>query len=208
MGGNNVKENLVFMPARRHFIVHLLLTKIYPTHDGLKYAFMRMFSETKFRKIDSGWARSASKNYEYLKKQISILRSNAMKGNTINVGRKHSEEAKHKMSNHAKGNTKWLGKHHTTESKEKMSNNMKGNSRWLGKHHTKEAKEKVSNARKGKPLSNEHKLKIELFRTGTTLSTEIRNKISISLKGRTFSEEHKKNLSIAAKNRRATALEP
>lgn len=45
------------------------------------------------------------------------------------IGRKHSQEAKQKMSKSAKGNTHWLGKHHSEETKKLKSLIMTGKKR-------------------------------------------------------------------------------
>lgn len=44
MGGNNTKENLVYLTAREHYIAHLLLVKIHPNVDGLKIAVWAMIN--------------------------------------------------------------------------------------------------------------------------------------------------------------------
>ena len=38
IGGNNKKDNRVFLTAKEHFISHLLLCEIYPKSDGLRSA--------------------------------------------------------------------------------------------------------------------------------------------------------------------------
>lgn len=44
MGGNNNKENLVYLKAREHYIAHLLLVKIHPNVGGLKIAVWAMIN--------------------------------------------------------------------------------------------------------------------------------------------------------------------
>lgn len=39
IGGNDDKDNLVLLTAKEHFISHLLLVKIYPDNNKLKFAF-------------------------------------------------------------------------------------------------------------------------------------------------------------------------
>lgn len=56
MGGNDDPENLVKLTAREHFIVHRLLTKIYPDNHKLKCAAFLMShakSAKKYFKISS-----------------------------------------------------------------------------------------------------------------------------------------------------------
>lgn len=68
-------------------------------------------------------------------------------GNTL--GRKHTEEAKSKMSEFWKGknigkNNPFYGKQHTKEVKEKMSERQIGEkSKWYGKHLPKETRDKI-----------------------------------------------------------------
>ena len=47
MGGDNSEDNLVDLPAKAHYIAHLLLTKMYPENKSLMYAFSCMLSENK-----------------------------------------------------------------------------------------------------------------------------------------------------------------
>ena len=69
------------------------------------------------------------------------------------MGKKHTEEAKAKMSIASKGNTYALGIKHTEEAKAKISAASKGNTRALGRKHTDEVKAKIS-ATKYKPVIN------------------------------------------------------
>lgn len=41
LGGLDIKENRVNLPAREHFLIHRLLTRIYPDNRNLKFAFYR-----------------------------------------------------------------------------------------------------------------------------------------------------------------------
>jgi hypothetical protein len=42
LGGNNSKKNIAILTAREHYLVHLLLVKIYPKEEKLVYAFWMM----------------------------------------------------------------------------------------------------------------------------------------------------------------------
>jgi len=161
---------------------------------------------------------------------------------------KASDETKEKMSNASKGNTKWLGKKHTDESKikmslsqkgrktsdeakEKMSKIRKGRTAWnKGIKHTEETKIKMRisapkthslehivnnrNAQKGKKHTEESKLKISAAhkgmktRLGAKLSNETKTKISKSNLGKKprlgaiLSEETKRKISDANKGKK------
>jgi len=70
------------------------------------------------------------------------------KGHTMNLGKKHSEETKRKISKNRKGkcvgkDNYFYGKHHTEETKEKMR----------GRKHTEEAKKKIVESHRGKHYS-------------------------------------------------------
>lgn len=77
-----------------------------------------------------------------------------MKQRIAQIGRKHSDETRQKMSRSAMGNQRTLGRHHSAESRQKM-----GISR-IGIPRPHEVKEKISKALKGIPLSVEHRKKI------------------------------------------------
>ena len=74
-----------------------------------------------------------------------------------NVGRKHTEEARKKMSNSLKGKTSWMkGKTQTEETKKKISDSLKKNpvSYWKGKTRSEETKEKIRETFRLKNLRN------------------------------------------------------
>ena len=55
-----------------------------------------------------------------------------------------SEETKRKISEAQKGNTAWLGRKHSEETKKRMSIAQKGHTNGLGRIHSKETKKKIS----------------------------------------------------------------
>jgi hypothetical protein len=71
LGGTDSTDNLILVPARVHFLLHLLLYKSFPDKRNLAHAFAMMSVNNKYqnRKI-------SSKLYEMSK----IARSNALKG--------------------------------------------------------------------------------------------------------------------------------
>jgi|14BtaG_2_1085337.scaffolds.fasta_scaffold00177_6 hypothetical protein len=46
MGGDNSEDNLVDLPAKAHYIAHLLLTKMYPENRSIRFAFSAMRMQT------------------------------------------------------------------------------------------------------------------------------------------------------------------
>lgn len=150
MAGTNAPENLVYLTARRHFIIHRLLTKIYPNNSKIWYAFHSMFMNKKYRIDDLGWAKSYSKNYEILKIRMLAIVS----GNTNKRGKSVSEETRLKMSIAAK-NRIW-----TEEHRKKLSIARRG--RKFSEDH----KRKISEANKNKIVSKETRLKMSIIRIG------------------------------------------
>lgn len=51
MGGDNSEDNLVDLPAKTHYIAHLLLTKMYPENSLVWAAFGAMSMRTEDRKL-------------------------------------------------------------------------------------------------------------------------------------------------------------
>lgn len=186
LGGSNLKENLVKLTAREHFVCHLLLTKMY---DG----------NAKNKMVHAAWAMATlennsqqrykitSKIYESLRIKFANLRSKSLKGKP---GRKHSEETKKKLSLAKMGKSKGPM---SEESKRKLSESMKGKN--VGKKRTEQQKQTMSEVQTGKkrkPHSEETKNKIKIARANQiipTRSTEHRKAISAAQKGRPRSKE-------------------
>jgi group I intron endonuclease len=84
----------------------------------------------------------------------------------IMKGRKHTEEAKLKMSKAKIGNKSGLGTKRSEESKLKMSKAMTGNKNGLGKKMSEESKAKLFAARKAYKYTDEVKLKMSLVKKG------------------------------------------
>lgn len=101
---------------------------------------------------------------------------NLTRGGEGNVGRKHTEESKKKMSEQNRGEKNGMyGKCHTEETKKRMSESRKGEkSFWYGKHVTEEAKRKQSESMKGENNPNYNK----------KFSIETRQKMSKATKGK------------------------
>ena len=69
IGGLNVKENIVNLTAREHFICHKLLCKIHPKEPKLWYALWLM-AIGKQRWIDSTPYNISSREYETIRKEF------------------------------------------------------------------------------------------------------------------------------------------
>jgi hypothetical protein len=96
LGGSNKKDNLVLLTAKEHFVCHVLLVKINknnkPNYVKMLHALMLMKGSTskQYRYINA-------RLYETIKKEYSIIRSEATKGKPM------SEEQKQKISCKMKG---------------------------------------------------------------------------------------------------------
>jgi hypothetical protein len=160
-GGLNTKDNLVRLSAREHFIVHLLLVRLYPKgsieRHKMLYAIKRLrYSKSSNNKPD---ITITSKLYEYHRSEFSNMMSKHMKElprsdewksniSAAKIGNKHSEETVAKCSESTK--EKW--KDPTYREKQQKSK--------IGSKHTEERKAKIGLGRRGKLHSEETKAKI------------------------------------------------
>ena len=86
----NSHPNIVLLTPREHFLCHMLLCKIYPNNEKLKYALWSMCNKNDLKKLSYN---ITPKTYEMLKQQQSeVHRKNR-------TGKKHSEETKQKQRN-------------------------------------------------------------------------------------------------------------
>lgn len=99
LGGGNEKSNIAELTAEEHFVAHQLLVKIHSGNIGIISAAL--------------WMAGCGNNkvYGWLRRR----KSEAMRGNKIWVGRKHSAESKAKIS------AAHTGKKMSQECKDKMS---------------------------------------------------------------------------------------
>jgi hypothetical protein len=101
LGGTNDNENLVNLTAREHFIIHKILTILYPKEDKLYYAVWSMTNRTTGDCIRD--YKIGSREYERLRNNFSSRMSKSMMGeNNPNYGRDFTEEERLKMSNSQK----------------------------------------------------------------------------------------------------------
>ena len=169
LGGNNSKFNLVRLTAKEHYICHLLLIKMI---DDKVLKRKMQFALNSFRRTSKNnqeRIRLNSRQYEFIRKQVSQARSEELKGNTYGLGIKRgplSCATKEKISLSKKGQTPWnkgitgffMGIPKSEETKQKMrkpkskdhaDNIRKAN---LGKHLSDETKRKISDSHKQRRL--------------------------------------------------------
>jgi hypothetical protein len=178
-GGSNLKENLVKLTPKEHFICHLLLIRMTEGQFRYKmaYALNRMLTTNgkQDRYIPT------SRKFKKIRLQIS----NSLKGHSSPMkGRSHSEESKKKMSEIRKGRPSAL----------------------KGRPKSEETKKKISEARTGYKMPDSTKKKLSDANKGKSYSDEYKRKMSEKTKGRgagrTLSEETKAKLKAAWASRK------
>lgn len=130
MGGLDDEDNLICLTAEEHYIAHLLLVKIYPDEPKLVYAANMMC-------VDRWGNRVNNKRFGWLKKEVSRVQSERMKGHI------KSPETRAKLSAANKG------KKRSKEYSESLSK------RQLGRKLPESTKLKISLANKGKIHTDE-----------------------------------------------------
>ncbi len=126
LGGTDDPGNLVRLTAREHFIIHWLLTLVYPYENPLKFAFWNMCQRghsSQMRYVPS------SRIYEWARLQLKGI----PKPNGFQVG---------------EGNT-FYGKQHSDDSKLKISKSLKG--REFSEEHRKKLSESAKKRKGNKP---------------------------------------------------------
>jgi hypothetical protein len=149
-----IKDNLVILTAREHYICHLLLLKMCkdPKGKAKMYHAFRMMGNS------FNLGRSKNKNYEFFRKSFSKSISGE---NHPNFGKKtpHSEETKQNMRKPHSPRTpehrlnlsisgKGKKKPHTKEHRQNLSNSLKGRIAWnkglkTGPHKKKTLSDKI-----------------------------------------------------------------
>lgn len=122
IGGSNEESNLIDLFAQEHYEAHRLLALENPSNKHIQYAWWNM--------AHCG-GRNCQDRYILTKdeyEEARITHSKNMSGkNNPNYGRKHTEEAKARISEARKNGTGyWKNKHLTEETKMKLSKNHKG----------------------------------------------------------------------------------
>lgn len=173
LGGSNRLDNIVILTYREHFICHWLLTKF--TEGDLQrkmFSALIIMCERKYGRIPASWQYELKKIYGYkafkgrrhTNETKEILRKSST-GNKNRVGKKHTEEAKRKIS------VKRMGTIQGFETREKKRLAALGNKHLLGHRHNEQTRDKMRSSHMarpykdravwlGKKLSKEHRRKI------------------------------------------------
>jgi len=104
--------NIILLTGKEHFLCHRLLYRMYPNNAKIAHAFWGMCNQ--HRNYQKRYVPS-SRAYEEARIAHSNVLAEAMKGHTLNVGRKQSEEHIKKRMKYAKGRVR------TSEHKHKLS---------------------------------------------------------------------------------------
>jgi hypothetical protein len=147
LGGTDDKENLVYLTAREHFIVHKLLCKIYPNEDKLFFAY-RMMAVMKNSKDNKREYYISSREFEEIRLLANEKIGNSARGRKLPTrsreiiekqqttkklnGYRHSEETKKKISKKLSGRT------FSDSHRENLSKMLTGNPNVTGKASTPE----------------------------------------------------------------------
>ena len=183
LGGENEKENLIFLTGKEHFICHKLLVEIFPEENSLKYALWMMMN---VKNIGERNYKVGSREYERLRIIYSLIavKDNSGIGNPM-YGKKHKKKSIEKMSKSRpsiKGiNNPNFGKKRSQYVKDRVS---KANT---GRIVSQETKDKLSKANIGKKRSKES---IERYRKANLGKKN-------SMYGKDFSKEHREKIGKA-----------
>ncbi|EHT1484456.1 hypothetical protein KXE51_003436 [Salmonella enterica] len=158
MGGSNQHENLVYLTLEEHYMVHLLLTKIYPYHHHLKLSMKGLRNRGCGARTNKQYGEARKIHHDHLR-SVNSSESRKIISQNVMLGKTHNDESKYLMSTNGKG---------------------KGNGRILSE----DTKTKISNHRKGKPLSEETRKRLSESHKGNINSPETRAKISEALKSK------------------------
>lgn len=174
VGGTDSKDNLVLLTPKEHYIIHHLLTKIYPDEAGLKVAYSRIVYRYGYQKT----LRMTARMYERAKAEHAKVMSDRTV--TCETRRRMSESAK------ARCTEEWR-----QSKSEQMSQRTGEDNPFFGKKHSQETKDKIGAANKGRLKGNKNPM------YGTTMSEEHKQKLRNVLMNREYPEEAKKKQSEA-----------
>lgn len=218
IGGLDIKSNLIKLTVSDHIKAHILLSKMYPDVDKLKYA---MFAVTLYSKKSSPERINTILSMDI--SSLSKIREQAVKAR---IGKKLPIEVRKKLSESHKGNKNPnYGKHRdeetrkkiseshkvenlSEESRKRLSNSKKGeNHPMFGKILSEETRKKMSESKKGeknhffgKHHTEETKAKLSALNKGKKIQTEeSKKRISEGNKGKLISKETRDKISNSRK---------
>lgn len=147
LGGLDIKDNLISLTPREHFVAHMMLWKAY--EGPMIYAFWQMSNCNNLK--------MSSRLYETLRKDFREQARINQSG--INNRKEQTEEERRKRSETI---TKWWAERHLNEvfnGKRKSLKNKPSEKKKM-KPHSEEHRKNLSESLKGKPKSEEHKANI------------------------------------------------
>jgi len=80
LGGNNDKENIVYLTAREHYVCHLLLMKIYEDNNEAYFKMVKACVMMIFTKTPNQQRIYNSRMYEMIRMQFSKIQSKSQSG--------------------------------------------------------------------------------------------------------------------------------
>ena len=192
----NDLSNLIKLTCKEHYIVHLLLWKMFkpgsPERSKMAFAVKR-FRSGNFKVIIT------SRKYSLLRSDLKHTEETKEKIRLSNTGKKVSAETIEKLRE------SHLGNRHAEETKEKLR------SMNLGKKLSESHKKKISEGNRGKIVSEESRIKMSNAKIGIsgeshpcygfTHSDETRKRMSDAHKDKPLSEDTKKSMRLAQKDR-------
>lgn len=168
LGGNNNKENLVFLTAREHYIAHLLLVKMTTGKSKAKMAFA-LRCMTNFKNQYHNRYAPPSKIYEIAKKH-AIEATTVINTGHPNYLLSHKEESKLKISKTMSDNLSKLTKE---ELSDRIKNSCSSPTSWTDKRRSNISKA-LLNKPKSKNTINNMKISNKKFKDSLTTSQKKR----------------------------------
>lgn len=149
MGGSNKAENIIRLTPEDHFFAHLLLAK---AHGGLMWAAVSAMRGKPKRRCrwSVGVARRKWSEEASRRRKGHVATKETRKKIGQATASRMTPEMKSRLSEKSKGNQNWKGRRHTEEAKKKISEAAKrrephfGNKAFSGRKHTDETKAKMA----------------------------------------------------------------
>ena len=188
--GKTTKDPYLYNGSGKHWARHI---KKHGKEHVVTLWVSELFHDTSI--VDKALQLSKEHNIVESKEWANLEPENGLNGCV--PGRKHTYEAKAKMSKPKSDETK--AKMSVTHTGKKLSSEtrIKIGIASTGRTHSIEAKSKMSKNTKGKTHSDETKSKISIGNTGKTVSVEAKAKMSITRKGKTHSNDHRLKIAIS-----------